>query len=137
MEDTETNYEVKEMIAELNYEGTTFLVSNKGQIYSPDGKEYHQHTLTNKQTGYENKYVYVSYYDEKLKRSRRVQVSRLVCMAFHPIENPERYQVDHIDSNPQNNISSNLRFVSRKFNNSRKHTRMLKSQNHRKTSRKD
>ena len=38
MEDTETNYEVEqEMIAELNYEGTTFLVSNKGQIYSPDG----------------------------------------------------------------------------------------------------
>lgn len=65
---------------------------------------------------------------------KRVQVSRLVCMAFHPIENPELYQVDHIDSNPQNNRASNLRFVSRKFNNSRRHTRRLKSQNARSTS---
>ena len=40
-EDIETNYEEKEMMIELNYEGTTFMVSNKGQIFSPDGKEYH------------------------------------------------------------------------------------------------
>jgi len=79
------------MIAEINYEGMTLLVSNKGQVFTPDGKELHQLTLVNRQTGYENKYVYVTYYDPKLKRGRRVQVSRLVCMAFHPIENPEQY----------------------------------------------
>jgi len=56
-----------------------------------------------------------------------IPVHRLVCMAFHPIDNPQDYQVDHIDNNPMNNTASNLRWVTRKFNNSRKHARQMKS----------
>ena len=57
MQGITTNYEEQEMIAEINYEGMTLLVSNKGQVFTPDGKELHQLTLVNRQTGYENKYV--------------------------------------------------------------------------------
>lgn len=54
-------------------------------------------------------------------------------MAFHPIDNPEQFQVDHRDNNPQNNISSNLRWMDRKSNNSRRHTRIMKSKNYKNT----
>ena len=50
-------------------------------------------------------------------------------MAFHPDENCGGMQVDHVDSNPANNKASNLRWTSRKFNNSRRHTRKMKSVN--------
>jgi hypothetical protein len=60
-------------------------------------------------------------------------------MAFHPIESGDyaQYQVDHKDNNPKNNIASNLRWVSRQFNNSRKHTRMMKSKNYKRTNHRD
>lgn len=60
-------------------------------------------------------------------------------MAFHPIEGGDyaSLQADHKDNDPKNNRASNLRWVSRKFNNSRKHTRMMKSQNYKRTSHKD
>ena len=43
------------------------------------------------------------------------------------------FQVDHIDNNPAHNVASNLRWLTRKDNNSRQHSRMMKSKNHRHT----
>ena len=39
-------------------------------------------------------------------------VHRLVLLAFSPIENPEKYQVNHKDENPSNNELSNLEWKS-------------------------
>ena len=46
-------------------------------------------------------------------------------------------QVDHIDCNPLNNNASNLRWVTRKFNNSRQHALKMRSENAKSTNRKD
>ena len=68
---------------------------------------------------------------------RNVLVHRVVCQAFHPIENAEGMCVDHIDNNRTRNCQSNLRWVTKKFNNSRKHARMMKSMNNRMTTHPD
>ena len=46
-------------------------------------------------------------------------------------------QVDHIDCNTLNNNASNLRWVTRKFNNSRQHALKLRSENAKSTDRED
>ena len=38
--------------------------------------------------------------------------------------------IDHIDSNSSNDVPSNIRVVTRKQNNSRKHARLMKHLNH-------
>lgn len=60
-------------------------------------------------------------------------VHRLVCAAFNPVDDWENLQVDHKDNNKTNNFSRNLRFVSRKFNNSRKHARIMRMKNKKRT----
>lgn len=89
--------------------------------------------MTNKVTGYVNPYktITVRLPNGKFKR---LQVSRLVCQAFHPIPHPETMQVDHKNNDPTDNRSSNLQWVSRKANNSKRHTRRLKSLNAKHTS---
>lgn len=56
-------------------------------------------------------------------------VHRLVCAAFHPVENWEKLQCDHKDNCRTNNRASNLRFVTRQFNNNRKHARIMRMKN--------
>ena len=60
-------------------------------------------------------------------------VHRLVCAAFHPVENWENLQCDHKDNDKTNNYASNLRFVTRQFNNSRKHAKLMRMKNKKRT----
>lgn len=63
---------------------------------------------------------------------RTTTVHRVVAEAFIP--NPENLeQVDHIDNDKTNNTVKNLRWVSRKFNNSRPHAIEMRKQNHKYT----
>ena len=73
--------------------------------------------------------MYVSLKNDESGKWRPMAIHRLVAMAFIP--NPSNLeQVDHIDGCRTRNCGSNLRWVSRKFNNSRKRTVELKSKNH-------
>lgn len=98
-----------------------YEVSNRGNVKRvKDGKMLTRHI--NSRTGYES----VSLYDKSTQTTTMKYVHRLVAEAFIP--NPKNLeQVDHIDGNKSNNKLSNIRWCSRKFNNSRKRTKMLKS----------
>lgn len=63
-------------------------------------------------------------------------VHRLVAKAFIP--NPNNYeQVDHINSNRQDNRVANLRWISRQDNNKRLHARRLRRENAKYTNHQD
>ena len=62
-------------------------------------------------------------------------------MAFHPIEGYKfddysSLQADHIDNNSLHNVQSNVRWVSRQFNNSRRHAKLLREINRKMTTHK-
>lgn len=61
-------------------------------------------------------------------------VHRLVLMTFKPIEGMEKLQCDHINSNPKDNRLENLRWVTRKENNSTRHSKIMRSRNYKNTS---
>ena len=49
-------------------------------------------------------------------KSKKFFVHRLVMLTFSPIENPELFQVNHIDGNPLNNTLGNLEWVTEREN---------------------
>lgn len=80
-----------------------YLVSNTGKIYS----QYLKREMKLSDRG--NGYLFVRLcHNGKMKNSL---VHRLVAFAFVP--NPNGYiEIDHIDGNKENNVYTNLRYVS-------------------------
>ena len=69
------------MRKDINYRGIDLQVSNKGRIYyKSNGEELEQFQIGN------NPYMMCQVYNPVTQKSMLLNVGRIVCMAFHPIE---------------------------------------------------
>lgn len=112
---------------EIDGFGGKYLISNTGRVintnYNKSGQP--KEIMANQDV---NGYMVVNLTCQNKSNPRFVH--RLVMMTFQPIDNVKEMQVDHIDNDRTNNNLSNLRWVSRKYNNGRKHARKMRSQNY-------
>ena len=87
-----------------------YEISSLGRIWSKKSKIFMKsHNASSSDL---HQKVKLSYNGE----SKKFFVHRLVMLAFSPIENPELFQVNHIDGNPLNNTLENLEWVTEKEN---------------------
>ena len=109
------------------YEG--YEVSNRGRVMNLNWNRTGQVKIMQPNPNPITGYVQVGLYNQSDRKTDTRYVHRLVAEAFVP--NPNNLpSVDHIDGCRTRNLASNLRWVRRKFNNSRKMAKLLKSQNH-------
>lgn len=86
-----------------------YIINELGEIYNTNtGNKI-------KQKIERDGYVRVSLM-KKTGGTTYVQLHRLKMMAFHPVDNMEKLQVNHIDGNKQNNDFSNLEWVTSQEN---------------------
>lgn len=86
-----------------------YEVDKYGNVYGTDGIELKQ---SYNSTGY--KQVALKIKDQR--RWKKSFVHRLVGLAFVPGRTEDKNEIDHIDTNKENNIWTNLRWVNRKEN---------------------
>lgn len=96
----------------VGYEGL-YQVSNLGNVKSL----YFGKQKILKQNIGTSGYLFVHLYKDK--NSTPVMVHRIVYEAFYGIKSCRKYVVDHIDNNKQNNILSNLQYISNRLNSSK------------------
>ena len=87
------------------YEGL-YQISNKGRVLST----VQRHPKIKGVSITNVNYFVVSLYRDKKRKS--FLVHRLVMLAFQPIDNPERFEVNHIDFNKQNPCLENLEWTT-------------------------
>jgi len=98
--------EIKEIWKDVIGYENLYQISNLGRIKNNRGKILKLKTDTN---------YYLSIRLSKLNRKKYYLIHRLVATHFLP--NPQnKSEIDHIDTNRQNNCVSNLRWVTKKEN---------------------
>lgn len=104
-----------------------YSISNMGRckrVYTKTGLTIIDRGIKNRHTGYWMYHANLGY------------VHRLVAQYFVKNDNPDLWvEVDHIDSNRDNNKSSNLRFLDLATNRKRGHAQRLRTLNYRHTNR--
>lgn len=111
----------------ITYKGSQFIVTDAGEVLN-------RKAYLNKALGY----MMVAFYSKETGRQMSLYVHRLVALAFcNPPGSWEKLQVDHINGDRTDNKAENLRWVTRKDNNSTELARKRKSENTRHSNRKN
>lgn len=102
-----------------------YWISSEGRAWSEKTNRF----LTPSQVSEKDKHQKYSITENNVKK--RYFIHRLVMMTFCPINNPENYQVNHIDGDPTNNRLENLEWTTEKEN--KKHYKEVVIPNRRKS----
>ena len=108
-----------------------YQVSNKGRIRRRS-KKYDEWYILKPTPNKNNKRLYVRLIDNKGK-SHNLQIARITAHAFVNGFSETHNTVNHKDGNPQNNISTNLEWVSQSENNAHAYRVLNRTKNRNKT----